>query len=746
MKLKSLRILLIATLLLTSLATIVRAESQLLADTDDIFEVTTPIPNAVVQGTIATVFKVYDDDQATVPYQISLMDAAKCSSQQALVARGNSTSTKSESNSLNWSTYGPTVDQTTIGDGAYCQLVCVSLKNGTQPYTACNGRIINVRNNNHIPVITSTIPSKLNITATEDWQYDVNATDADGNTLTYSLSDNPSFLSIDSSSGLISTNSNTRTAGAYKVTVSVSDAKGATATQTWTLVIGSGTGNNSTDEVTITAPLATSVFSGADNEITWTAQDGQGIDGFTLSYASFPALDTYTNIANVDNTQTSYTWDVSNITSGTYAIKIVMRDTAGNEVSDVSQEFEINGIDNGGNSSSPLIIDVSPVDKTTITELKPQITGKFSPAAGSTIDTSSFVLKLDDTDITANCAVDDAGFTCVPTADLAKGSHKVNSTVSDSNNQQTTLEWTFTIADTTATTVTTTSQTPSVTTIILVILGVIVLILLFVIPWILYVRWRKQQQEKIVETTTTTTVIPSSSAPIGTSVQAISVSPSSAPVAPSADPLSYPSYEDYLNAVAEGTANLISNTPAPAVDPSLPVEPAAAVELPNPIAAEVVTPAAPLATSALAEPSQAQQEPLQPASGLPDWLNPVDNGDQLTVGTNPLPAAQPAVVAPTPIIPTEPMPVEPTPEVSQPVVEPQPLPSAELATLSAAVEPPAATTETSTPIAPVANEQQPATAQDMLAEHSSLPPLPEDTTSTSKGDLSETGIAEKEQQ
>ncbi len=79
-----------------------------------------------------------------------------------------------------------------------------------------------VQPTNHPPVITSTPVTQVN--EGQSYSYNVDAADADGNTLTYSLTQGPNWLSINSQNGLItgtapSVSSNTE----FNVAVRVSD-------------------------------------------------------------------------------------------------------------------------------------------------------------------------------------------------------------------------------------------------------------------------------------------------------------------------------------------------------------------------------------------------------------------------------------------------------------------------------------------------------------------------------------------
>jgi len=136
-----------------------------------------------------------------------------------------------------------------------------------------------------IPVITSTAITQANENTA--YTYDVNATDADGDTLIYSLTQSPSWLSIDSATGLISgtspvVNSDTN----YNIIIGVSDGTNS-GTQSYTLTVTNVplAGNN--------APVITSSpITDIDEEDDYAYNvDATDADGDTLIYslASAPA-------------------------------------------------------------------------------------------------------------------------------------------------------------------------------------------------------------------------------------------------------------------------------------------------------------------------------------------------------------------------------------------------------------------------------------------------------------------------
>ena len=102
---------------------------------------------------------------------------------------------------------------------------------------------------NNPPVITSTAITKVN--ELQAYSYQVTATDADSDTLTYSLTENPTWLSIDSS-GLITGTAPSITADATEsITISVSDSTDSV-TQTYTLTIKDVPSTPDTTDPTIT--------------------------------------------------------------------------------------------------------------------------------------------------------------------------------------------------------------------------------------------------------------------------------------------------------------------------------------------------------------------------------------------------------------------------------------------------------------------------------------------------------------
>lgn len=112
---------------------------------------------------------------------------------------------------------------------------------------------------NNAPVITTSPVTTAVVNAT--YTYDINATDADNNTLTYSLDIFPAGMTINSATGLISWTPSA--IGNYTVRVGVSDGIDSVL-QMYNITVNNGTGNNTAPTVSITSPADSSEFEEED--------------------------------------------------------------------------------------------------------------------------------------------------------------------------------------------------------------------------------------------------------------------------------------------------------------------------------------------------------------------------------------------------------------------------------------------------------------------------------------------------
>ncbi|MBV6465470.1 MAG: hypothetical protein PGMFKBFP_00747 [Anaerolineales bacterium] len=121
---------------------------------------------------------------------------------------------------------------------------------------------------NHPPEIISAAVTIA--TEDEQYNYDVDATDADGDVLTYSLVTFPQNMTINAATGLIAWAPNGDQVGDHAVTVRVEDGKGGSDAQTFTITVSEGTTTGLT--VSMHADPASIIVGGAST-LTWTSRN-----------------------------------------------------------------------------------------------------------------------------------------------------------------------------------------------------------------------------------------------------------------------------------------------------------------------------------------------------------------------------------------------------------------------------------------------------------------------------------------
>ncbi|UCG68634.1 MAG: tandem-95 repeat protein, partial [Thermoplasmata archaeon] len=176
---------------------------------------------------------------------------------------------------------------------------------------------IDVTNVNDAPMITST-PI---ITETEDelYVYDVDATDVDlGDSLTYSLTEYPTGMIINSNTGLIQWTPINSQVGTNPVTVVVSDESGSTDSQIFTITV-----SNTNDAPTFTS---TPIAAGIEDMVYNYDVNATDMDiGDTLTYS----LTTYPDTMVIDNATGMITWTPTNSDVGENPVTVKVMDGNG---------------------------------------------------------------------------------------------------------------------------------------------------------------------------------------------------------------------------------------------------------------------------------------------------------------------------------------------------------------------------------------------------------------------------------
>lgn len=530
---KFLYISIIFTLLL-NLLSVSSVFSYTLSDANDIFTVNAPSPNQILIGNVNVSIRAYDDEQGAIPFTAQLFDRNTCENTfyGSITSQTTLTSHTANDSVITWNTRS-TSTNSNLSDGEYCLRVCVSLVDGGTPYSACSSRAIILANNNRAPNITST-PQGTTIFENGTWSYQVQANDPDNNPLTYRLNVAPTFLSINNSTGLIQTNSNSKALAAginradYQVILSVDDGLGGTATQQFTFSIvrqtvtttpppsnnntGTNTPNNNTDSgsttnqsstIVIEFPKENSVLKGENNLIKWQINDPDGIEEIILNYSS-DAL-TWTELAKFDGSTSEFNWDVSEINDGAYYLQFVVKDSKNSSISKRSDRFSILNNSDTDNVSKPLIVNVKPEKDTSVSGVD-TISGDFVPSEGAEIKPESFKISVDGEDFIDKCEVTKTGFLCNLGDNRISqaGKHTIKVEIEDSSSQKATEEWVFDIFEQPN------GDEGSIQNEKLVLFGreiarntlfLLVLIcclsaLLLTIPWIIYSMWKREDHDE----------------------------------------------------------------------------------------------------------------------------------------------------------------------------------------------------------------------------------------------------------
>ncbi|MBL8347684.1 MAG: putative Ig domain-containing protein, partial [Rubrivivax sp.] len=179
----------------------------------------------------------------------------------------------------------------------------------TQAYT------ITVTAANVAPQITTTAVTTAAVGVA--YSYDVNATDANGGTLTYSLTQAPTGMTINASSGLIAWTPTSAQAGSQAVTVRVTDPGGLFATQAYTITV---TAANVAPQITTTAVTTASVGVAYSYDVNATDANGG-----TLTYSLTQAPTGMTINASTG----LIAWTPTSAQAGSQAVTVRVTDPGG---------------------------------------------------------------------------------------------------------------------------------------------------------------------------------------------------------------------------------------------------------------------------------------------------------------------------------------------------------------------------------------------------------------------------------
>jgi len=199
--------------------------------------------------------------------------------------------------------------------------ITFNLTDGSSSIPPVNGTIT-VTSVNDVPRITSSAP----VWATEDTEYlySVKASDADiGDTLTFSAIGLPSWLTIDSKTGVLSGTPTNDDVGTRYIAVVVTDALNASDRQDFVINVA-----NVNDKPVITSSPVTVALEDAQYSYTVTASDVDAGDSLSYTVSSAQGLPSWLSYDPVTRTLTGIP---TNDDVGTYNITVVVTDTSSEE-------------------------------------------------------------------------------------------------------------------------------------------------------------------------------------------------------------------------------------------------------------------------------------------------------------------------------------------------------------------------------------------------------------------------------
>lgn len=493
-----------------------------LADPADIFTVTSPSPNSVIEGVRDVSFIMYDDDATSIPFTADLLNYPSCTqSFGAITATTSGISHSSVATTFSWNT-NSTQSTASLSDGVYCLRICVQLLNDTQAYSACNSRVITLVNNNELPIITNS-PSDFSLNENESWSFNLEASDSDGDLLSYSLVSAPSFVVLNGSRLII--NSAPKLADdvsslSYTVSFAVSDNLSGSVSKSFNItVINPDVVLENQEEEPIPSDSTAISFLKPEKDqvifedifkVEWSISNSQeNVTNIELEYSK-DGLEWIK--AQGDSTQSnSFDWNTVSVLDGAYYLRLNVLFGDENTLTQRSSRFIIEKSANTDFSSVPLIVNVKPQNNETQVSIN-SITGELVASKDAQIDTASFELVVDEEDVTQNCKLTEQSFECLFEESFSSGVHEAKASIMDSSGSSNEFSWQFKVGNPTEAFDGSTSEdsftlfgrTISRSALyLLVLLCALTFIVLFV-PWLLFAMWRRDDEGNTTDTFETT--------------------------------------------------------------------------------------------------------------------------------------------------------------------------------------------------------------------------------------------------
>ncbi|MDD3661762.1 MAG: Ig-like domain-containing protein [Candidatus Dojkabacteria bacterium] len=366
------------------------------------------------------------------------------------------------------------------------------------------------------------------LTTGQSYTYTVDAEDPNGDDIDYFTINATDWLNFtvnrNEEGEFQGTFAGTPTApGSYTAAVALNDGfHNHYTTQIWVINVDSPT--NDTPSVTVTLPAAGSIITpGSTTRIEWQASDRNLITRFDVYLATDPSRENswVPLITGLGYDFNAYMWNTASTPTGTYYIVVKATDnqTPPAVGTGISGAIGIGTVPAGqpveepDDADTPEIVDayptitnLSPKEKSEISDSRPLISASLTASKDQTIETGSVNVKLDDNDLTGIVTVRgegeaDGSILFRPSQPLASGSHKVSVTFKDSSGQTATKTWTFSITGEEeeppdeADTMTILGFTVPRRIAIIIGVGLVLILLAITIPWLFYASWVRSRDD-----------------------------------------------------------------------------------------------------------------------------------------------------------------------------------------------------------------------------------------------------------
>lgn len=335
-------------------------------------------------------------------------------------------------------------DSRAFRDEEYCIKVFAKDSDTENSYWVDSSSVkFKIRNSNQDPRIESKVPS-TNIVTGEDFKYQIETLDPDGDEVSLDLIAKPEWLNLEANT----LSGSTDVPGTYYFQIIADDGNNGKDSQQ--IVINVNPPLNNHSQIEFEYPQKNSVLAGKNNNIKWSVSDSDEIANIKLYYShhdtEWKLIGTYN--PNSDNAN----WDLTGIEDGEYSLKLLVQDKSDMKVKNslVSNKFFVASSILGKTKSQltmPAIVDLMPTPDSNVETMKPMISANLYPSSNASFEFEDIDVYLDDKSIINHCELEEERLSCLLENEVETGRHKIRMDVEDTKTNSMTEEWYFNIVD-----------------------------------------------------------------------------------------------------------------------------------------------------------------------------------------------------------------------------------------------------------------------------------------------------------